>query len=365
MICVAWFILALAGINFIISLVNLLSLHYLPEASIDHAPLVSILIPARNEETNIKNILSDLDNISYRNLEILVYDDESTDDTKQIINEFEKIDSRIRLISGPSFPQRYTGKNHACHQLALRATGEYYLFLDADVRIKGDLIERALFYLRKKDLALLSIFPAQIMQTLGEKISIPLMNWILLSLLPLPLIRQSKRSSLVAANGQFMLFPAGIYKKFWFHQLFKDHPVEDLAIIRFLKKNGENVDTLLGKDNISCRMYRTLRQAINGFSKNIFLFFGNSISLTILYAILIALAPVFIVLYLPIFAWIAYILLILMMRVNISLASRQPLLQNLFYLVPQQIVFLIIIGNGLYNRLSGKLLWKGRNVLDL
>lgn len=299
MILVAWFILAIAGLNFLVSLVNVISMHYLPGGSIDPKPLVSVLIPARNEESNIGNILSDLSGLSYGNLEIIVYDDESTDGTKQIIQAFQRTDSRLRLLTGKPLPEGYTGKNHACHQLSLSARGAYYLFLDADVRVKGALLEQALFWMEKKNLALLSIFPVQLMQTFGEKISVPLMNWILLSLLPMPLIRKSRRPSLAAANGQFMLFPAEIYKKFQFHQRFRGERVEDVAIIRFLKKNGEKVETFLGKDNIYCRMYNNLREAIEGFSKNIFLFFGNSIALTILYALLITIAPLLVIICLP------------------------------------------------------------------
>jgi cellulose synthase/poly-beta-1,6-N-acetylglucosamine synthase-like glycosyltransferase len=364
-IYLAWFIVALAGIQCIISLVNLLSFHHLPEKSIDHTPLVSVLIPARNEEMNIAHLLSDLIALPYKNLDILVYDDESTDHTKRIVMDFEQQDPRVRLLSGIPLPEHFIGKNHACYQLALHAHGEYFLFLDADVRVKGALIERALFRLINKDLSLLSIFPVQHMQTVGEKISIPLMNWILLSLLPLPLIHHSKRPSLAAANGQFMLFPAEIYKEYQFHHQFKGDKVEDVAIIRFLKKERKNVDTLLGKDDISCRMYSTLEQAMNGFSKNIFLFFGNSIALTLLYAMLITLAPAIVFSALPWKLGMAFILLILAIRINISLASRQPLWQNLMYLVPQHIVFLTLIVHAMYHRITRELLWKNRNVLDI
>jgi glycosyltransferase involved in cell wall biosynthesis len=362
MIIVAWIILAVAFVNFAVSLVNLMAFHYLPEGSLDQAPMVSVLVPARDEGRNIHNLLSDLGRIPYRHLQILVYNDQSVDNTVAVVEEFERRDRRIGLIDGNSLPRHWTGKNYACHQLAQKAEGEYYLFLDADVRIRGKLISDAVAEIIKDDLALLSIFPVQVMNTLGAKISVPLMNWILLSLLPLPLIRRSRKPSLAAANGQFMLFPAAIYKAYRFHETFKDHKVEDMAIIRNLKKNGHHVQTYLGR-NVACNMYDHLGQAIEGFTKNIFVFFGNSIMLTILYALLITLAPLFILVFLPVWTWIIYAVLILTMRINISLASRQPVSQNLLYLVPQQIVLLMIIGKAVYNRILGRLLWKGRNVL--
>jgi glycosyltransferase involved in cell wall biosynthesis len=364
-IYLAWFILTLAFIQFTISLVNLVSSHTLPAGSGHNTPLVSVLIPARDEENNIANVLLDLIHLPYQNLEILVYDDESTDNTEQIVREFEKKDPRIRYLDPIPLPAQWTGKNHGCHRLSLEATGDYYLFLDADVRVKGPLIENALNESIKANLSLISIFPVQLMKTPGERISVPLMHWILLSLLPLPLIRHSKRPSLAAANGQFMFFPSPIYEKFRLHQLFKGHMVEDVAITGFLKTRGEKVDTFLGNENISCRMYHGLKDAIEGFTKNIFQFFGNSILLTLIYALLITSAPVIIFAFLPVYAFFIYIIFILMMRVNISLAGRQPVFQNLAYLIPQQFVFLLIIVKAVYNHFQGKLIWKGRNISDV
>jgi len=356
--------MALALIQFLVSLVNVLASHYVPEGESSQSPLVSVLIPARNEEKAIGYILSDLMQLSYQNLEILVYNDESSDRTEEVIRTFMMKDKRISLVPAVTLPQNWTGKNHACHQLALQAKGNFYLFLDADVRVGGSLIRNTIYWLIKKDLALISIFPVQIMKSFGEQASVPLMNWILLSLLPLPLISRSRRPSLSAANGQFMLFQASIYNRFHLHELFKNHTVEDVAIIRFLKKNGHCVDTFLGKGNVSCRMYESLGQAIEGFTKNIFLFFGNSMVVTILYALLITIAPFIVVLYLPSYGGIALAACIIMMRVNISIASRQSVYKNLLYIVPQHIVFLLIIGKGIYNRITGTLEWKGRNVLN-
>lgn len=364
MIYLAWFTMGLAFILFLVSFINVLANQYLPDYAISHKPLVSILIPARNEEDNIGSILSDLDQLSYRNLEILVYNDESTDQTEDIIFQYMRKDRRIRLVPYVTLPKSWTGKNHACHRLAREARGEYFLFLDADVRIKGSVVENAIYWLNRYHLALISVFPVQMMKTVAEKISVPLMNWILLSMLPMPLIRLSNRPSLAAANGQFMLFPAKVYKHYLPHEVFKNHRVEDVAIIRFLKKEGYRVDTFLGKQNVSCRMYRRLGEAIEGFTKNIFLFFGNSIILTVLYALLITLGPLLVVLYLPQIYWFVLAALIIIMRLNISLASRQPVFVNLLFLIPQHVVFLLIIGKAIVNRFSGKLEWKGRNILN-
>jgi hypothetical protein len=244
------------------------------------------------------------------------------------------------------------------------ANGEIFLFLDADVQVKNGLIERSVKHLQKYQLHLFSIFPKQIVTSLGEKISVPLMNWILLSLLPLPLIRKSKYESFSAANGQFMMFKAASYKAIKPHEKCKAHKVEDIAIIRLFKQKGLICDTLLGDNYITCRMYNGVGDAIEGFTKNIFEFFGNSILLTLFFAILITIAPFVVYFNLSVWWLIIYITGILSIRFFVSLASKQSVVQNLLLAFPQHIVFLLIIIKGLINKKQKRLIWKGRNIFQ-
>ena len=126
---------------------------------------ISILIPARNEEENIGNILEDLTSTSPVVIEILVFDDESSDNTGNIVKEYSLKDSRVKLIESNGLEKEWMGKNFACHNLSTLSNGDYLLFIDSDVRIKNNIIEKALKYSISKDLDLLSIFPNQIMIT--------------------------------------------------------------------------------------------------------------------------------------------------------------------------------------------------------
>src|SRR5690606_28081384 len=137
-------------------------------------------------------------------------------------------------------PKGWLGKNNACHNLAQHAKGKYLLFLDADVRVGDSIIKNTVSFTKKHKLGLLSIFPMQIMETLGEQSTVPNMNYILLSLLPLLLVRNTNFSSLAAANGQFMHFHAEIYPQTLPHQRMKNSKVEDIKIARFYKKNSIN-----------------------------------------------------------------------------------------------------------------------------
>ena len=365
MIYFCYFLIILLIVRLLVALVNYLSFAYLPKTSpLANPPTVTILIPARNEEENIGALLEQLVKFEYNKLEIIVYNDHSTDQTESIIKEWATLTPNIKLINGGILPQGWLGKNYACHQLSQAATGSLLLFLDADVRVKKDLIARSIKHFQQHELQLLSLFPKQIMKSLGEKVSVPLMNWILLSLLPLFLVRKSNNKAFSAANGQFMMFKASTYKAIWPHEKCKSHKVEDIAIIRLFKQNGFKSDTLLGDDDMSCRMYAGLDNAIEGFTKNIFQFFGNSIVVTIVFGILTSIAPFIVFFYLGLWWSVAYVVGILSIRFFVTLASKQSVVQNLFLALPQHLVFLLIIIKGLVNKKKKKLIWKGRNILQ-
>lgn len=363
MIIIGYILFAFALIRLIVSFINWVTFPFLPNVSQPASKhSVSILIPARNEQKNIGNLLQDLVNIRYSPLEILVYDDSSTDQTAYIVNTFASEYSHIRLIKGRSLPHGWLGKNYACHQLAAEAKGSRLLFIDADVRLSSKVISRSLTYMDEHKLKLLSIFPTQIMPSLGSYLSVPLMNWILLSLLPLIAIRLSDRPSLSAANGQFMLFSSAEYDIIQPHKLFKNNPVEDISIIKEYKRRKLNVATLLGGKNVFCRMYSSLSEGINGFAKNVFQFFGGSSLTTLLFALGTTIAPFYMFIFNGQGWGIAYLSVILLIRILISVSSKQSAVINLALMIPQQIVFWVIIIAALIKHKQKKLVWKDRNI---
>lgn len=366
MIWLGLILLGFAFVRLLVSLANCITRLSLPKVSktVDEV-LVSILIPARNEEENIGTLLSDIQKISYRNYEVIVYDDSSTDRTAEIVGEYCLKDSRVKLISGRDLEQGWLGKSYACHQLSFIACGEYYLYLDADVRVNGNLIEKSIYHIRKYNLGLLSIFPRQIMDSVGELISVPIMNRILLALLPLVLVRVSPWVSFSAANGQFMFFDASIYKKTQPHKECKSFKAEDIAICNYYKKKKIRVSTLLGDKEIQCRMYKSFKEAVNGFSKNVFAFFGNSLPVTLFYALYTTLAPFTLFYIFGLWAFLMYLAATIVMQLFISLASRQNGFLNIVLLPVQQFVFLWIVFSAISKSITKTLEWKGRNITEL
>jgi chlorobactene glucosyltransferase len=268
-------------------LLNLISWPYLKESKGFSTHIkVSVLIPARNEAKHIVTILELLLKQTHKPYEILVYDDDSTDATAEIVSLVAEKNTEVKVIRGAKLPEGWLGKNHACHQLAKQANGHYFLFLDADVIPYPELIEKALSQVRRKNLKLLSLFPHQQMNSFGEMLVVPLMHNILLSLLPLFYVRKSHRPSFSAANGQFMFFEADTYKKIQPHAWVKMCAVEDIRIMKLYKKFHLNCETLLGNKAIECRMYSGFSESVSGFSKNMSAFFGGSLSFMFLYKLL-------------------------------------------------------------------------------
>ena len=365
--------LVFAGLRLLVALVNFLSRLSIKGKEKGQEDLVSVLIPARNEENNIGGLLDQLRGQDYKNLEIIVLDDNSDDKTVAVVNLKMESDSRIKLLKNNDLPEGWSGKNHACHLLSQKANGKYFLFLDADISIKNNIIPVMVSYLDHYSLALVSIFPKQIMHSFGERISVPNMNWILLSLLPLVMVRLSKRPSLTAANGQFMLFNATIYRKLGPHQKARASIVEDIEMMREIKKlrpdknrrkslrNRYKTAVITGDDRISCRMYHNFDEAVHGFSKNVLHFFGNSLVWTLIF--LLITGPVIIIL--PFYSLtftLIYLLAGISIRILISLTSKQNILYNIILAPLQQLSLYFIVYKAVKIKFAGSYTWKGRQV---
>jgi cellulose synthase/poly-beta-1,6-N-acetylglucosamine synthase-like glycosyltransferase len=362
MIYIAYFIFGFTILQFLVALANIIFYPGLPKGKIDSEPLVSVLIPARNEENNIGTILNDLKNQHYQNIEIIVFNDLSTDKTEEMINASAKLDNRIKLINSNRLPEGWLGKVFGCYSLAQIAKGDYFLFLDADVRVSGDIISNSVSFMNKKKLGLISIFPKQILKSFGEKITVPNMNYILLTLLPLIFVRKSKFQSFAAANGQFMFFDAKLYKEKQPHEKMKNNKVEDIAIARYYKQNKIKISCLVGNKTMECRMYNCFSEATNGFSKNVTAFFGNSFIVSVIFWLLTTFGFLFILLNLPITLFIIFIFVFFATRIFVSIVSKQNIFENLILIVPQQLSLGIFIYKGFINRFIKDYQWKGRSL---
>jgi chlorobactene glucosyltransferase len=213
-------IVAVALIGFALNLVlNLRNLKKPRDSRIPGtAPFVSILVPARDEETNIGACLESLRRQDYPNFEILVLDDSSSDNTRKVVAGIAARDKRIRLVEGEPLPAGWAGKPFACHQLARQASGDWFLFIDADTIHAASMLRTTMGLALEERPSLLSGFPRQLAASLPQKIAIPVLYFVILSWLPLWWLQSSRKPRPSLAIGQFLLFPREEYRRIGGHE---------------------------------------------------------------------------------------------------------------------------------------------------
>jgi len=233
----------------------------------DPAPLISVLIPARDEELNIATCLGSLQKQDYPNFEILVLDDNSSDNTATIVEQIAAKDSRIQLFRGEPLPKDWAGKPFACYQLAKQARGSWLLFVDADTTHAPYMLRSALAQALRLKSSLLSGFPRQLATSLPQKIAIPVLYFIILSWLPLWWLQRSREPRPSLAIGQFLLFPREEYWRIGGHEVVKSRILEDVWLgIEVSRRGGRQVAVDLSPA-VSCNMYHNVGAMWEGFIK--------------------------------------------------------------------------------------------------
>jgi chlorobactene glucosyltransferase len=355
-----YFIFLFLILRFTVTLFNFISNPKLTSSPRDYDDLVSILIPARDEEKNILSLLQSIRDQDYKNYEVIVLDDHSADRTFEICEEFSNWDKRFRVLAGKPLPKDWLGKNFACHQLAKESKGRYLMFLDADETIADGLINNTVHRMKFFRLDLLSLFTNQIMITWGERMIVPLMHFLLLNLLPLRLVRLSKSPAFSAASGQFMLFNAENYRENQWHEQVRNKVVEDIEIMRCIKVAGCRGEALLANGYIFCRMYRNFNDAFRGFSKNLLAGFNNNILGLFFYLFLVILGPLACAYILSAELLFFALSLIILSRVMISLMSGQNVWFNILLHPIQLISMLFIAVISVKKYFTKTIVWKGR-----
>ena len=349
-------------LRFSVTLFNFISNPKLTYAGKQYKNLVSILIPVRNEAENILPLLDSISKQNYEFFETIILDDHSDDESYKLCHEFSETDNRFTVIRGEKLPENWLGKNFACYQLAKHARGKYLMFLDADEIVFDGLINNAVHRMEIQRLTLLSLFTNQTMLSLGERLTVPLMHFLLLNLLPLRLVKLFQNPAFAAASGQFMLFNADNYHQNQWHSQVKGTVIEDIEIMKLLKVSGYRGEALLANGFIRCRMYKNLNEAIKGFSKNLLAGFNYNISGLLLYLALVIAGPPLIWFFGGLQLFLFAVSLIVLSRIMISLLSGQnPIINVLLH--PFQIIFLLIISVLSIKKFFSKTItWKGRTI---
>ena len=246
-------------------------LERVPPVENGDGPLVSIVVPARNEAHNIGACVTMLLASGYERREIVVVDDHSTDGTGDIARILaERSDGAVRVIESQPLPEGWVGKCWACWQGYQAAHGDVLLFTDADTRHDERLLGHALGALRRTGAALVSVAPRQLMETFWERAVLPhIFLLISIRFRDLDRVNRATRPRDVIANGQFMLMPRDAYEAVGGHRAVRSEIVEDLHLAQRFVASGRRVYMANGERLMATRMYRSFGQIIEGWSKNL------------------------------------------------------------------------------------------------
>jgi hypothetical protein len=263
--------LFLAGVPACLFLLNLR--HYRPappaqDLPSEGCPSVSVLIPARNEERSIVVAVEAALASRWVDLEVLVLDDHSEDDTAALVAGIARCDGRVRLLRSPPLPTGWCGKQHACAMLARTAARPLLLFVDSDVRLAPDGLARLAAFQAASGADLVSGIPLQETGTHLEKLLIPLIHFILLGFLPLGPMRRRRHTAFAAGCGQLFLARRSSYERMGGHAVIRATLHDGLQLPRAFRAAGLRTDLCDATELARCRMYRGSGEVWRGLAKN-------------------------------------------------------------------------------------------------
>lgn len=339
-------------------------------------PFVSVLIPARNEELNIANILNSLLTQDYPNYEVIVLNDHSEDNTGKIISEIKQKHPELVVLNGKPLPEGWTGKCYACTQLHEASKGEYILFTDADTTHKPQSLRKSITLALNKQADMLTLFPEMTMVSLAEKIIMPMLWFTIMLLLPFYFIDKKGFVKFSVGIGPFMMFKRSAYEKIGGHYSVKNAIVEDVWLARKIKENRMQLIVEDGFEMLSVRMYRNLGEIWRGFSKNIFAGFEFSsfslFAVNLLYILLFFLPFMLLIIELSLYEirnYGANLVLILVVfqvfilylaRTLISIRFKLGILSTILHSLGALSVPVIALNSWRWIKLGKGASWKGR-----
>jgi chlorobactene glucosyltransferase len=266
-----------------------------PASSPSELPVVSVLVPARNEAAVIDGTVRRLLAQDYSRFELILLDDNSDDGTAAIARSAAGPDARLRIINGKTLPSGWAGKNWACHQLGQAAQGEILLFTDADTIWAPDGLAAVVDEMQRGRADLQTVWPTQITETWAERLTVPNIALVVLGYLPVLATHYIPLAAFGAANGQVMAFRRKAYDAIRGHEGVAAEVVEDVKLARRIKSAGLRLRMADGNRLVSCRMYTDWPGVRNGFAKSLVGGYGSvaGVVLSILFHWIVFLIPPF------------------------------------------------------------------------
>jgi glycosyltransferase involved in cell wall biosynthesis len=253
---------------FVFRLIDVLDLRS-PRFRGERPPLVSVIIPAKDEEATLGDCLTGVLAQTYSHIEVIIIDDRSSDRTGEIARRIAEGDPRVRVITIDQLPPGWTGKTHALHLASREARGDWFWFIDSDTRHHPESLAIMLEYAIGGGAVMASLIPKMRCETFWENVVQPLAGIVLMRSFPLFLVN-SPRTRLAFANGQYILIERSAYRAAGGHDSVRDRFVEDIYLARRVKALGLRIRVAVGPELSSTRMYTSLPQIVRGWSRILF-----------------------------------------------------------------------------------------------
>jgi len=229
------------------------------------APLVSVVIPARDEEKTIETCVTGVLAQDWPALEVIVVDDRSTDRTPEILARLAAADPRLEVVRGSECPPTWMGKNFALHQGFEHARGEWLLFLDADTQVAPQVVTQTVSEAREHGTGLLTLIPGNVFRCFWDRV----VNTLIFQLAAFQQFDRihDPASPRANANGPFMLFRRDCYEAIGGHAAIPYEVVEDLVLARNVKAKGFRIRWALAPTLMKLELYESLRDLKRGWGK--------------------------------------------------------------------------------------------------
>jgi chlorobactene glucosyltransferase len=229
-------------------------------------PLVSIILPVRNQAQTVSDCVNSLVGLEYPNKETIVVDGGSTDGTRELVQKFA---NEITLVDEEPLPAGWVGKNWACHLGYKKSRGDLLLFTDGDSVHANDSLARSVSYLQAEKVDLVTLAPGTILRSFWERLLQPPIFLLIMILVGGKLVNDDSRQNAIG-NGQYMLFRRDAYDKIGGHYAVRDKIIEDYSLGRLLKKAGMRLRFVTAPDALGVRMYTSLGEIWRGWRKNFY-----------------------------------------------------------------------------------------------
>jgi len=344
----------------LISLINFLTIRT-PEKSSQIQESISVIVPLRNEATNVDELVASLRNQeNLTQVEFLLLDDNSEDETLALLHQHTSGLSNFHILTGSTLPQGWIGKTWALQQLFERSTGEIIVSVDADVRLVPDAISKTVTLLKNAQLDFLSPYPKQLALSWSEKLIQPLLQWSWMSTVILRVAEKSSLASTVVANGQFFVVRRAALAQVSGYDSVRNKVLDDVELARTLVKNGSHGCVANGAAIATTRMYSSWSEIQAGYGKSLHAAFGSVIGsgIAIAFLFLTGIAPLVAGITGFSLGWYAFAAVTLTRAMSAIKVGKSGLDALLHPISSALLIYLIIYSW----MMRGQVQWKGRTV---